>query len=495
MSDRISRKKFIGLVGAGSLGGMIGSPSEATAASKGNNPITTENAKPGTNAWEIFNLATNREIEGYANRTSVSAGQSISFFVNTTSASFDIKIYRLGWYAGLGGRLHRSSGVRAGIKQVIPKPNATTGLCECNWKTPWTTTLPTGASAWVSGYYVAKLTTKEGKETHIPFVVRDDKRAATYMVQASVTTWQAYNAWGGKSLYDHNSTNNKRATKVSFNRPYDGYGSTDFYNPYSFAGWELNDLRFFEKEGYDVKYVTNIDIHEDPSRLYWVKAFISHGHDEYWSMVMRDNIEYARTEGLHLAFLGANMAYWQIRLEAGLGNVANRTMVCYKDVGLDPVSKSTNPDVRATATGQWREVDQGGYTRPEVELLGVQYYFWPVNDDIVVKNTNHWLFAGTGLKDGDILTGLCGYEADSITPDSPSNIVVLAESPIDTGEVVGFHNMTVYEHSSGAIVFATGSMQWAWGLDNFFAGAVHPNLVNPAAIKIMYNLMDAFAVQ
>jgi len=71
------------------------------------------------------------------------------------------------------------------------------------------------------------------------------------------------------------------------------------------------------------------------------------------------------------------------------------------------------------------------------------------------------------------LVGLCGYEADRGTPDSPSNIVVLAESPIDTGTEIGYNNMTVYQHPSGAIVFATGSMQESWGLDNFFGGEIH----------------------
>jgi hypothetical protein len=488
MSDRISRKHFIGLV-AGSIAGAS-AVSSAKGAWKGDNPITVENAKAGTANWRPTNQAENREIEGYANRTSVGAGQSISFFVNTASASYTVEIYRIGWYGGLGGRLMRTSGVRTGIKQTIPTPNATTGLCECNWKTPWTTTLPTGASAWVSGYYLAKLTTKEGKQSHIPFVVRDDARSASYMVQASVTTWQAYNNWGGKSLYDYNSTNSKKAVKVSFNRPYNSFGSTDFYNPYS--GWELNNLRFFEREGYDVKYVTNLDIHEDPLRLYKVKAFISSGHDEYWSKTMRDNIEYVPNEGIGLAFLSANTAYWQVRFEPGLGNVANRTMVCYKSVAADPVSASTSTDVRATATGLWREVDQGGYLRPEAQMIGVQFYHFPVDADMVVKNTDYWLFEGTGLKDGDRLPGLVGYEVDEVTPDSPSNIVILADSAVQGEFTSGRHNMTIYGHPGGNLVFATGSMQWSWGLDDFFAGEIHSNRVNASAQQIMRNLMAGF---
>ncbi len=488
---KINRKKFLGLVAGSAAASVAGLPArKARADWRSDNPITRENAKEGTSAWLPNNQAENREIEGYASRTSVSPGESISFYVNTASASYTVEIYRIGWYGGLGGRLHLASNVRTGIQQVIPTPNATTGLCECNWSSPWVVTIPSGDDGWVSGYYLAKLTTREGKQSHIPFIVRDDTRATAFLVQASVTTWQAYNNWGGKSLYDYNSTDNQRAYKVSFNRPYNAYGSTDFFNPY--AGWELNNLRFFERFGFDVKYVTNIDIHEDPIRLYWSQAFISSGHDEYWSMTMRDNIEYVPNEGIGLAFLGANAAYWQVRFEAGAGNIANRTMVCYKDLLLDPNSQSPDPAVRATVTGKWREVDQGGYTRPEATLIGVQYYHFPVNADMVVQNTNYWLFDGTGLQDGDTLPGLVGYEADSLAPESPSNLIVLAASPVIGDFTSGFHNMTVYDHPGGALVFATGSMQFSWGLDDFFSGEVHPNLVNPAAQQIMHNLMAGF---
>ncbi len=490
MSKRISRKKFLGLT-MGSVAGMLAT-SKTFGAFQGNNPITVENAKPGTANWQPTNQAQQREIEGYANRTSVSPGQSISFFVNTASASYTIEIYRLGWYGGAGGRLHRSSGSRTGIKQTIPTPSATTGLCECKWKTPWTTTIPTGTSAWVSGYYLAKLTTKEGKQSQIPFVVRDDNRVSTYMLQASVTTWQAYNNWGGKSLYEFNSTNGQRAYKVSFNRPYSGFGSADIYNPSS--GWELNNLRFFEREGYDVKYVTNVDIHENPGLLYGTNSFISSGHDEYWSMPMRNEVEYVPFEGIHLAFLGANAAYWQIRFEAGSVNGANRTMVCYKDAALDPNDLSADPTIRALTTGKWRDVDQGGYTRPEAGMIGVQYVHYPVNTDMIVKNTNNFLFAGTGLVDGAILTGMVGYEADQIAPSSPSNVIALAETPVVTDYSNGFHHMTVYTHPSSALVFATGSHQWSWGLDSLFGGDTHPNLVNPAVQQIMRNVMSAFSL-
>jgi hypothetical protein len=492
VSDQLNRKQFLGL-SAGALTAFA-AQRKSCAAYRGDNPITVENSKAGTTNWEPTNQAQQREIEGYANKTSVGAGQTISFFVNTASTTYTIDIYRIGWYGGAGGRLMRSSGARTGVKQTIPTPNATTGLCECRWTAPWTITLPTGASAWTSGYYLAKITTKEGKQSHIPFNVRDDARVTNFLVVSPVNRWQAYNNWGGKSLYEFNSTNGKRAYKVSFNRPYDAYGSNCFYNPWS--GWELNTLRFFEREGYDVKYCTNVDLHEDPNRYYRSKSLISTGHDEYWSKSMRDNIEYIPNERISLGFFGANAAYWQVRYEAGAVNGANRTLVCYKDATLDPNALSSDPNVRATTTGLWREVDAGGYTRPEASIIGVQYRHFPVNADMIVKNTSYWLFGGTGLKDGDRLTGMVGYEADELAPSSPQGIFVLAETPVNTQTSgAGFHHMTMFDHpsGSGAIVFATGSHQWAWGLDSLFSGIAHPNLVNPAVQQITRNVLAGFA--
>ena len=164
-------------------------------------------------------------------------------------------------------------------------------------------------------------------------------------------------------------------------------------------------------------------------------------------------------------------------------------MVCYKDATLDPYSK--NPATADLTTVRWRD---GISDRPEVELIGVQYDYYPVNADMVLTNTNHWIFSGTGLTDGSRLVGLVGYEADRFTNRSPSNLTVLADSPVDTGYSQGYSNMGIYQHPSGAWVFATGSHQWAWGLDDFFAGISHPNVVNAGAQKIMRNLLAAFAI-
>ncbi len=482
MSRRINRKEFLGVAGASLAGLAIGRNAEAAAAA---NPIVIENAKPGTSNWFPNNQAQNREIEGYADLTSVAPGGTVRFYVNTASRTYTIDIYRLGWYGGAGGRLIKSA-TQTGIKQAIPAVDSTTGLCECKWKTPYSVTIPTGASAWTTGIYIAKLTTSSGVTSHIPFVVRDDTRVAVHLFQSSVTTCQAYNNWGGKSLYEHNSTNGKRAYKVSFNRPYNAYGSGDIVNDWS--GWELNTLRFMEREGYDVTYCTNIDTHQNPNVFYRANSFLSVGHDEYWTLDMRFNVEYERNTGRHLGFLGANTAYWQIRLEKGSDGKANRTMTCYKDQALDPFSLSPSTAIQTTVRFRDEII-----SLPEESLIGVQFEHYPVNADMVVTNTNHWAFAGTGLRDGDKLPGLVGYEADSRFGIGPSNTVVLASTPVVTPDTVGNSNMTIYQHSSGGNVFATGSMQWAWGLDDLFAGWSHANVVNPKAQQITRNILSRFA--
>ncbi|HVJ89736.1 MAG TPA: N,N-dimethylformamidase beta subunit family domain-containing protein, partial [Labilithrix sp.] len=292
------------------------------------NPVEGENQLPGTTEWMLGNPATQREIEGYASATSVPIGGTIQLFVNTASARYTIEVYRLGWYGGLGGRRVLDAVERDGHVQVTPSPDPD-GLIECSWTDPYELAVP---SSWVTGAYVAKLKTKDtNKQSYIPFVVRDDVRTATYLVQSSVTTFQAYNNWGGRSLYDFNSEGGVRASRVSFLRPYAlglnpesaaGVGAGELITNLQGAaqtgpmGWEYPMVRFLEREGFDVNYVTNVDVHRDGALVAKHPVFVSMGHDEYWSSKMRDHVEYARDfSATSLAFFSGNVSYWQVRLQ------------------------------------------------------------------------------------------------------------------------------------------------------------------------------------
>jgi len=486
------------------------------------NAIQIENAKPGASDWTLSNPATNREIEGYASLTSVNIGGRIKFFVSTGDQTFNLQILRSGWYGGLGARLMSSVGL-PGSLQATPSPDPVTGLTECNWTSAYTLTVPT---TWTSGIYLARLTgNTSGKQSYIIFVVRDDGRPSDLVFESSVTTFQAYNFWpggsNGKSLYSW--APGGRGWKVSFNRPYvlgysytanspgaaSGVGAGEYLAnlqpgpntggyPIPPAGFEYNMVRWLEANGYDVTYMTDVDMHENASLLLNHKAFLSVGHNEYWSMPMVQNLQGAINSGVSAGFFSANTMYWQIRFEPdALGN-NSRTMVCYKtDAVADDPMYSVNPQL-TTTTFRSAPVNM-----PEAGLVGVEYVGDPVNGDIVVTNASHWLMNGTGLNNDDHLTGLLGYEVDSYVPGiSPANTVVLASSPIglpaDVNNPPGFacqstecnSNMTWYSTGRSS-VFATGSMYWSWGLDDFNAPALRPSYLNPKAQQLTRNVLAA----
>lgn len=417
------------------------------------NPITDENARTGTDRWRLRQPAVS-QISGYGSSTSISHGETINLFVSTTDPNYTIEIFRTGWYAGMGGRRMTDAVERPGFVQTVPAPDAF-GMIECKWTSPYAVTIP---NDWVSGVYLAKLTgVPSGNQSYIMFVVRDSRRA-DFVFQSTVTTYQAYNNWGGKSLYGFNSTGSP-ARKVSFDRPYASSFGTGGY----LFDWEYNVVRFLEREGYDVTYTTNVDTHAIPSSITRARALLSVGHDEYWSWEMRANVEAARDAGVHLAFFSANNCYWQIRFEN-----QNRTMVGYKDAALasDPFANDGNPANDHLITVKWRDVP---VSRPEESLLGVMYIESQIDGDIVIDNPSHWVFANTGLKKGDKLTGLLGYEVDAIFGVAPPpGVIRLARSPYvnDHGET-GFSDMTIYTAASGAMVFSAGTIQWSWGLDPF----------------------------
>src|SRR5581483_2034066 len=183
---------------------------------------------------------------------------------------------------------------------------------------------------WVSGMYIVKLTAKTGEQSYIPFVVRSE-RASDFVFIHAANTDEAYNNWGGKSLYDSNSSGGRRANKVSFDRPFsysDGAGYL--------LTWEYPMLRWLERNGYDVSYLSTSDVQNYPTLLRNHHGILIVGHDEYWSKAMRDNLEAAVNSGINLANFAANSIYWQIRYESATTNGApDRVIVCYKDDMLD----------------------------------------------------------------------------------------------------------------------------------------------------------------
>jgi hypothetical protein len=472
-----------------------------TAAYAQQNPIQIENSNPGTTAWRLTNPASNHEIVGYASLTSVNSGGQISFFVNTTDASYKLTIFRLGWYGGLGGRQMTTPVDLAGTVQNVPSPDPTYGLLDLAWIDPYLFSVP---SNWVSGIYVAQLTgDQSGKQALIIFVVRNDGRPSALIYQQAATTSEAYNPYGGKSLYTYNSTSSiplaqqagaklNSAVKVSFNRPYsDNWGTGVFFS------YEFDMVAWLESAGYDVTYSTDVDTHTSPSEITLHKGFINAGHDEYWSYEMRQNVTGARDQGVSLGFFSANGCYWQIRFEAS--NVTGdsyRTIVGYKeDASQDP--DASIPSLYYQVTTQWR-LQKGNVAplypaQPEDAFMGVMYNgYEPVSGNIVIVDPSSWVFNGTGLKKGSTLNGLLGYEVDREYGDQPSNTILLAHSPYRVKKTIQYGEMTVYQASSGATVFAAGTVHWDYGLSNISPFGPSSSLVNPAAQQITRNVLNQF---
>jgi hypothetical protein len=503
-ANKITFKLFSAIALMFAVVWLIAFPSISVPNSTALNPTVLENQQLGTADWRLSTPATQGEIEGYASLTSVNQGGKIQLFVSTKASHYQIEVFRMGWYAGLGGRQVVGAIDRLGGRQPQPPLDSEGSLIECNWQDPYVLQIP---QDWVSGFYLAKLTASSGQQSYIIFVVREDQRVSDFLFQSSVTTYQAYNNWGGKSLYEWNSRG-RPVYEVSFNRPYAispnpraayGVGAGEFLTNLqpasrtSSSGWEYNMVRWLEKEGYDVTYATDIDTHGDRELLLRHRAFLTVGHDEYWSWQMRQNVEAARDRGVNLGFFSANTCYWQIRFKKSkLTGGIYRTLVAYKEqAGLDPFSRDTDPANDRQITTRWR---QSPVRLPEAALLGVMYQSDPVQADIVIAPTAPaWILANTGLSNGDKLKGLLGYEVDRMTTASPPGAIAIAHSPYLYRQQIRYADMAVYQATSGAIVFATGSIQWSWGLDDFNAPELRPAYSSIAAQQITRNVLARLA--
>ena len=476
----------------GAWGMLIVAVAFATAAPQAvaANPIQAENALPGSTQWRLTGHASDqieKQILGYANRSSLNIGETINFFVTTTPArAYTIEIYRIGDYNGAGGRLMMTSASQTGVTQPDCPMDADTGMFECAWSASYALTVP---SNWVSGLYVAKLVRDDDYQSHIGFVVRDDARQADILAPNPVLTMLAYNNYPadgrGKSTYDYNSGGEPivagfglRAIKVALNRPMKFRGLID--TSFLTAQW-------LEKNGYDVKYTDDIDIHQRASQLLEPKAIVISGHNEYWTREMRNAYDQARDAGVSLAVLSANDGYWQVRLESDGAGDANRRMVAYKDHGNGPLRDPIADPAQRTWTFR-------ALNRPEQALMGAQYIGYRDNTvvPLVVANADHWAYAGTGVTDGQAIPNVIGVEVNTIQNQfaQPASgwSVVLGASPFDTIDVgLVDAQTTLYRAPSNACVFNAGSLTWGEALHD-------ANTANPIIQRLTQNILDNMLV-
>ena len=409
-------------------------------------PVQVENTLPGSTGWNA--LANNYSFV-YASQIGIAPGEELDFHVSTP-ARYRLEIFRVGWYGGAGGRLVACSPSCLGDEQGSVRggqdPPGVQPL-RANWPV---TDVVRSSPDWVSGYYLAEAVQTSGSAAGTVattwFIVRQapDATPSQILVQVPVNTWEAYNDWGGRGLYNFIS---ERASRVSFLRPFAGDAQSPLWN-------ELQTVRFLEREGYDVSYQTDVDTDADPAGLARHRLVIVNGHDEYWTMAQRLGFDSALAAGTSLAFMGANDAYWHAEYEDG------RTTIHSEKSLYDP-----NPDP-TMKTALFREIG-----RPECLLEGVEHsnftvYDHPLDDTVTAQGAADPWLANTGLAAGSTIAGIVGREHDALAPGcAPKSTVVLFHydgvDPTQNADAVR------YTAPSGARVFASGAYNFSLALDGY----------------------------
>ncbi|MGH3347636.1 MAG: N,N-dimethylformamidase beta subunit family domain-containing protein [Nocardioides sp.] len=400
----------------------------------------------GTEDWRLTRPAYDGQIAAYSTAISGLPGEPLELKVSTPADAYRVSVYRIGGYRrGSGHRVARTRWVDGRVQAApVMRPEATRTVVA-----PWRVDLRLDTAGWEPGLHVVKLVTGKGWQTLVPYVVSSPSTAGTVALVAPVTTWQAYNQWGGHSLY-HGPEGDSRSYAVSFDRPFNLAGGA---NDYRTAAIPI--VRRAERLGIPLSYLTSVDLHTRPGVLDGAHGFVSMGHDEYWTTTMRTAVERARADGTNLAIFGANTMYWRVRLDDTSTGPARR-MVGYRDAAyLDPMG-----DVEPSeTTARFRDAPA-----PDAEhaLLGMQYECYPVDTDYVVASPGWWGFAGTGVRLGSRIPGLVGPEADRVYPDGrlPRPLQILSDSPYNCRGVTTRTHSVYFTTRSGAGVFNAGTLRW-----------------------------------
>ena len=485
------------------------------------NEIACENEKAGAppEDWDITG-AGDPDVQGFSTEISVDRGDRVDFKISSATA-YTVRIYRTGYYQGLGARLVDTL---PGTVQPQAQPqcvsDVSTDLVDCgNWAVSASWNVPADA---VSGVYLAVLLRQGGGASHITFIVRDDASHSDLVFQTSDTTWQAYNRYGGADYYGGGTHGSPaRAFKVSYNRPMATRTSVPWGRDYYFAN-EFPLVRFLERNGYDVSYIAGPDTDRLGHLLTNHRTFLSVGHDEYWSGRQRANVEAARDAGVNLMFLSGNEMYWRVRWENSIdgNNASYRTMTSYKETWefgkVDP-----SPEWTGTFRDPRYASQANGAGIPENAVTGT--LFKANHDDLAItvdaREGRLRLWRNTplaNLSDGEsraLTASTVGYESDEDVDNGfrPPGLIRLSTTVGPTPEYVsGFgnlgpayigpdtttHHLTMHRAASGALVFGAGTVQWTWGLDDVHdAPGGNPPPADPRMQQAQVNLLADMGAQ
>ena len=435
--------------------------------------VPRENQLRGSRRWELPLTGTG-DAEGYASDASVAPGDTLTIRVRSSASRVSVTAYRLGFYGGLGGRPVARWKDLPVAAQPDPTTDPVTGLIRADWSPAVAVQVP---ASWVSGLYAAVLQPAGGTAQYVTFVVREASPSAPILMLSAASTHQAYNRWGGKSLYPDGSTGaptvrgNAAAVAVSFDRPYEELRGGGMV-----LRWEYPFVRWLEQHGYDVGYAADLDLDRNPAIVAGRRLLVLVGHPEYWSVAMRRTLERAIAAGTNVAFFSGNEMLWRSRYE-NLAGGPYRSLTCYRVASLDPLA-ATQPEL---VTTKWREPPN---PEPEAAVIGqMAGHIVLAPGDFVCTAPEHWVYAGTGMAAGDSIRRLVGQEYDGFWPQyAPPNTQVISASPVTSNATrnssvygpvpsndptAATANATVYTAASGATVFAAGTIQWSWGLDSW----------------------------
>jgi hypothetical protein len=459
----LTRRDFLDGLAVLGAGAML-EPLVARGETPNRGRVAEENQRAGTRSWmldktqiEPKSRYRSPSIEGYCSAASVRTGETIQFHVSTNPASrFTLEIFRTGYYGGDGGRSVKHLGEFAGTVQPDP-PVGAKRLRNCQWQSCAELRVP---DDWLSGVYLGKLTAVEsGLQSYVVFIVRDD-RAADFLLQCSDHTWQAYNRWPNQfALYDDGQHEWYWGgdVQVSFNRPYGKYCQTGMVDaPLSLGSgewllWEFPLAYWMESQGYDVSYISNQDTHRDPAGLLRTKGLLSVGHDEYWTIEMFNNVGAAIAAGVNVAFLSGNSICGRVEFDDG-ARAFERVGVFAPPGGMI----------------EFEQMKTLRHDRPYAnELMGAQSTGTVTGGaDWICRLPDHWLFAGTEMKEGDSIPGLVGWEWHG-DPAPIAGLEIVASGPTQSapGKLNGgTYTATVYPGPRGNFVFNAATIWWADGL-------------------------------
>jgi hypothetical protein len=403
----------------------------------------------------------------YVNSISITQGDTLKFYVSTSSNPFSMRITRF-LSNDVKVRMGDYNNLPGGIKPVP----ADAYMNGCRWPETFRMVIPDN---WEPGMYRATFPNSVGGGGVIFFVkAKTPGSFSNTLLVLNTNTWQAYNDYGGKNLYPSNSSS--RSYKVSFLRP-----SNHLWGAYNFFKHEMLYVDWTYNSNRKIEYATDYDIHANPGLLSKYKVVVFVGHAEYWSLNQRNNVQSYVNSGGKVMMLSGNTSWWQVRFEDN-GN----TLVCYKSRTADPLngvsdelvtvnwynSPVNNPENKVTGLS----FRAGGYVNNGSTLPASQGY-----GDYAALNTHHWIYEGTGLKDGDeFAAGTVGNEVDGALhkwenglpvvtgqDGTPLNYRIIGISPAYNPDpsFVNEHGLPgMYTTTSGGALFNAASIKWVFGL-------------------------------